>query len=139
MESVEANVGNTKQPIHDGIQTNNIYHLELDYDSDDDDVVILYDQEIKDQHIEGVDEAYVEDMDEYIGTHIVLPGKYYIPVLTNIRGRKGYHSCDLVGETNNNPILGTRIYKLEFSDGRVEEYSVNNILENLLEIFDSDG
>ena len=139
MESVEANVGNTKQPIHDGIQTNNIYHLELDYDSDDDDVVILYDQEIKDQHIEGVDEAYVEDMDEYIGTHIVLPGKYYIPVLTNIRGRKGYHSGDLVGETNNNPILGTRIYKLEFSDGRVEEYSVNNILENLLEIFDSDG
>ena len=139
MESVEANVGNTKQPIHDGIQTNNIYHLELDYDSDDDDVVILYDQEIKDQHIEGVDEAYVEDMDEYIGTHIVLPGKYYILVLTNIRGRKGYHSGDLVGETNNNPILGTRIYKLEFSDGRVEEYSVNNILENLLEIFDSDG
>ena len=32
-----------------------------------------------------------------------------------------------------NQIIDSRIYELEFQDGRVEEYSVNVILENMLD------
>ena len=51
-----------------------------------------------------------------------------IPVLTKVRCRERYYSVNLVGETNNNPIIGTRIYYLDSTDGRVEEYLVNTIL-----------
>ena len=58
------------------------------------------------------------------------------PILTKVRGRKKNHSSDLVGNMNKNPILDTGIYKIEFTYGRVEEYSVNTIMENPLEKVD---
>ena len=61
------------------------------------------------------------------------------PILTKVRGRKENHSSDLVGNMNKKPIIDTGIYKLEFTYGRVEEYLVNTIMENLLEKFDGDG
>ena len=43
------------------------------------------------------------------------------------------------GESNPNPILDTRTYELEFPEGRIEEYAVNVIAENLLNQADADG
>lgn len=40
---------------------------------------------------------------------------------------------------HDNPILDTRIFELEFSDGRVEEYSTNVITEKLFSQVDDDG
>lgn len=35
--------------------------------------------------------------------------------------------------------MDTRVYELEFPDGRVDDYPVNNITENLLKQADADG
>ena len=44
-----------------------------------------------------------------------------------------------IGMKNNNPILDSRIYELEFPDGRIEEYSVNVLAENLFNMADEEG
>ena len=49
MERVDSNIGNTKQPLYDGIQTENIYYLMFEDDPNDDDVFLPYGQEIIDQ------------------------------------------------------------------------------------------
>ena len=50
----------------------------------------------------------------------MVSGKDYIPVLKKVIGRKIEHSGNLVGDSNKNPIIDTRIYEFEFPDGRVE-------------------
>ena len=85
-------------------------------------MVLPYVQDINDQDTTEVVEVYVEDLEKYIGTHDIVPGKYSITVLTKVIGRKKGHSGNLVGETNKNPIQGTIIYEIFFTDGRVEEY-----------------
>ena len=61
----------------------------------------------------------MESLEEYIGTYIMVTGKDSITVLTNVRGRKIYHSSNLVFDPNNKPIPGIIIYYIEFTDVRV--------------------
>lgn len=58
----------------------------------------------------------------------MVPEKDSIPVLAEIRKRKRDSQGNPIGEANTNPIFDTRVYGLEFPDGRVEEYSVNTIM-----------
>ena len=139
MESAESNIGNTQKPLYDDIRPDSIYYSSFDDYLDVYGVVLLYGQEIKDKNTEEFDGSYVEAMDKYIGTHVVVTRKDSNPILTKVRGRKKNHSSDLVGNMNKNPILDTGIYKIEFTYGRVEEYSVNTIMENPLEKVDGDG
>ena len=44
-----------------------------------------------------------------------------------------------IGTKNDNPILDSRIYELEFPDGRIEEYSVNVLTEKLFNMADEEG
>jgi hypothetical protein len=44
-----------------------------------------------------------------------------------------------VGTYNDNPILNSIVYEVEFPDGQVKEYSANTIAENMLTQVDSDG
>ena len=81
----------------------------------------------------------MEALKKNIGTHIMVPGKDYIAILTKVRDRKRDHCGNIVGNSNNNPIIETIIYELELTDGRVEEYLVNTIIEDLLEKVDGDG
>ena len=73
----------------------------------------------------------MEDLEKYIGTHVVVPEKDSINLLTKIRSIKKEHSSYLIGCYNKNPILYTRIYELEFPDCRVDEYLVNTLLKNI--------
>ena len=59
MQSIEANIGNTNQPLYHGIQLENMYYSGFDNYPDYDDVVLPYSQDIKDQNTEEVGEAYV--------------------------------------------------------------------------------
>ena len=60
------------------------------------------------------------DMYAYIDTHVLVPGKDSITAIKRVGLRKKYHSGNLVSEPNNNPILETIIYYLEFPDVHVE-------------------
>ena len=45
----------------------------------------------------------------------------------------------LVGEFNDNPILNTLVYEVEFPDGQMKRYSANVIAENILQQVDGSG
>ena len=62
----------------------------------------------------------MESLDGYINAEVILPDKNGIPVLTKVKNRKRDSAGNPVGEHNDNPILDTRVYALEFPDGRVE-------------------
>ena len=81
----------------------------------------------------GIDDSYLEQLDDYIGTNVVVSGKDSVTVLATIFKRKRYSQGLPVGEENTNPTLYSRIYEYEYPEGRIEEYSVNSILEYLLE------
>ena len=61
----------------------------------------------------------MEALEKYIGKHSMVPDKDAMPVLKKTRKSERDHYGNLVGEMNNNPILNTRIYELEFSYGCV--------------------
>ena len=45
----------------------------------------------------------------------------------------------LIGSFNENPILNTLVYEVEFPDGAMKSYSVNTIAENILQQVDNHG
>ena len=84
-------------------------------------------------------DSYLEQLDACISTKVVVLGQYSAPVLATIVKINRYSQVIPVGEANTNPILDSCIYELEYPEGRIEEYSVNSILENLLKQPDKDG
>ena len=139
MRSVEARIGNAKQPLFNLADPEHIYYDAFDDDVNGDDIYLPYGDELQEMKTEEVNDAYLETLDEYIGAEIVIPGRDGLPVLTKVKKRKRDASGVPIGESNPNPILDTRIYEVEFPDGRVEEYSVNVLAENLLNQADRDG
>ena len=141
MKQVNEKIGNAKQPIYDDKEPNRIYFDAFDDSQLEDDSEYVYDQEIIEAMPTEIDEPYIESLDEYIGTNVIIPGitPGIEPVLAKIRGRKRDNDGNVVGQKHSNPLLDTRVYQLEFPDGRVEEYSMNIILENIANQVDSEG
>ena len=138
MESVEERIGNYKQPVYNAIQPDAIYFDAFGDEHDADSNVLPYGDELIDVMPDDVNDAYLEALDNYIGAEVVVPGKDSIPVLAKVKKRKRDAAGIPLGEANSNPILDSRVYELEFPDGRVEEYSVKVIAENLLNQADGD-
>ena len=72
-----------------------------------------------------------EDLyDHYIASEVILPqGENHITA--KVIARKRDADGAPVGKRNNNPILDTRVYKVQFPDGHTEEYASNIIAESL--------
>ena len=90
IERVEAKIGNSKQPLFDGTDTYRVYYSAFGDTRDAGNKVLLYGEEIQDQREVEDNEAYIEALYNYIGVNIVVPGKYYIPVLDQEKLRKRY-------------------------------------------------
>ena len=139
MTSVENTIGNYRQPIFDNTSPSIIYFDAFNEDRDADENVLPYGDELVDAKTETVDEAYIEALDEYIGSQIVIPNKEAVPVLAVVKKRKRDALGQPIGTKNENLILDSRIYELEFLDGRIKEYAVNVLAENLFNMADEDG
>lgn len=134
MLSLNDKIGNHKQPSFNFDQPDGIcYRLFVDDDPSDDDNVLPYGQEVIDASAKEIDEACLEAMDEHIGAKVIVPGHDNVtPILAEVKHRKRDDNGNPVGTKNDNPILDTRVYQLEFPDGRVDEYSLNLIAENMM-------
>jgi hypothetical protein len=139
MDCVQERIGNSKEPIYNNIYPQHIYYDAFDDPVEDDSTQLPYGEETNEAKLEEVNERYMESLDGYINAEVILPDKNGIPVLTKVKNRKRDSAGNPVGQHNDNPILDTRVYDLEFPDGRVEEYAVNMIAENLFEQADQDG
>ena len=139
MKHVEDKIGNHKTGVFNPQAPTNVYFDTFDDDVAEDDPVLPYGDELLDAKDHEIDESYLESLDAYIGANVMVPGRDAVPVVAAICGRKCDAQGNPVGSPNANPILDSRIYKLEFLDGRIEEYSLNTILENLICQTDDDG
>ena len=77
------------------------------------------------------DELVKELTDKFIGSDIVVP-RFDNWQKGRIKSRK--RTADgmlLVGKENSEPLLDTRIYEVEFTDGGIHEYSTNTIIESI--------
>lgn len=140
MQSVEAKIGDATLPQYNPSVPNQLLYTSWGDDYIDE-TYTPCGTEIAEAMPAEVDLPYLEHLDEYIGTNVVIPGTTpdVEPVIAIIKGRKRNHNGDLIGKEHPNPVLDTRVYNLEFPDGRVEEYGMNTILENLMAQVDSDG
>ena len=76
--------------------------------------------------------------DKYLNAEVLLPkGNGYES--GKVVSRKRNSDGDPIGKSNSNPILDTRIYRVEFSDGHVEEFAANVIAECMMSQCDSEG
>ena len=139
MVSLTSKIGNHSEPLFNPISPKGIYYDAFDDDPSEDSNDLPYGDELMDAKEHEIDEPYLDSLDKYIGAKVIVPGKDAIPVLAEIRGRKRDSTGNPVGVEHPNPILDSRVYELEFPDGRVEEYSMNTIVENLVAQTDDDG
>ena len=139
MANVHAKIGNEKQPIYDDENPTAIYYNAFNDPTDSDDTILPYGDDLDNQVIQEIDQSYLDTLDTYIGARVVVPGKDSPSILGIVKRRKRDHEGNPIGTMNSNPILDSRVYELEFPDRRVEEYSVNSIIENLVEQVDDNG
>ena len=86
-----------------------------------------------DLDVNEIDTRYLSELDSLIGAQVTLPNKDGLPLLAIVKKWNLIFKGKPVGSPNLSPILASRIYELEFPDGRIREYSVNVILENMVD------
>ena len=84
------------------------------------------------------EEVTPEEMDGYLGATVLLPLGDKM-VSGRVRGRKRDQEGLLHGVRNQNPILDTRTYDVEFPNGEEAEYAANVIAENMYAQCDAEG
>ena len=141
MASVEQKIGNHKDPLFVHDKPDLIYYEPFGDTPIEDETILPYGDEIETAKTLNIDEEYLESLDEFIGANVVIPGSTpgIEPVIAVIKGRKRDHDGNVIGRANANPILDSRIYELQFPDGRVEDYAMNVIIENLMAQTDANG
>jgi hypothetical protein len=84
------------------------------------------------------DEWDAEVFNQYISVELLLSkdGEY---VLGKVIGHRYDRDGNPIGQTNNNPILDTRVYDVIFPDGNTLEYSANVIAECIYSQVDNKG
>ena len=135
-DGVEAKIGNYKHPKYNPNKKKEIYYTAFGDDPDadsntnsfyQDEALLPDDIPLRDNHF-----LYNDEMDNYIGSQVVIPGTDdALPVLATVKKKKRDANGNLVGTYNVNPILNSNVYQLEFPDGRLEEYSANVIADHL--------
>ena len=145
MESVIGNFSNATQQKYEGCDNDPYVNMfELDELDIEDAEAQEYDEEgnaINRPKLDilDYDAPYLEINDNLIGTKVDLPHPDGELKEATIKLRKRAHDGNLIGTKNDNPVLDTRIYEVEFDDGNYNEYSANVLLENLYQQIDDDG
>ena len=76
--------------------------------------------------------------DNYVNASLMLPRSNSLARGTVI-GQKRNARGDPIGNTNTNPIMDSRVYRVEFDDGDVCELTANIIAESMYASCDADG
>ena len=77
-------------------------------------------------------------LDQYLGARVRVPKGDEFIAGTVLR-RKRDHSGNFIGHANDNPMLDSRIYEVQFPDGHLEEYAANLIAESMFARTNEEG
>ncbi len=140
-ESVHEEIGDHNKAVVKGetIAEDDIYFNAFFDDKSDEDITWPWEKELEELPLSEETEASLETLDNYINTNVILPGRDGLEVLAKVKSRKRDHNGKAIGNENENPILDTRVYNVEFPDGHLEEYSTNKIAEALYSQIDEEG
>jgi hypothetical protein len=140
-ESVHGEIGDHNKAVVKGetITEDDIYFNVFFDDKSDEDITWPWEKELEELPLAEETEASLETLDKYINTNVILPGRDGLEVLAKVKSRKRDHNRKAIGNKNENPILDTRVYNVEFPDGHLEEYSTNKIAEALYSQIDEEG
>ena len=130
---LESKIGNNLIPTFDGTNPGSVYFTSFGTTVEEEMEDLPYGDDFTTLRMKNIDDRYLADLDNLIGVQVSLPGKDGIPLLATFKKRKLDFKGHPIGSPNVNPILDFRIYELEFPDGREEEYSVNVIIEFILD------
>ncbi len=79
------------------------------------------------------------DYDRYITAKVKLPHNGHHFAVGKVIARARDENGELVGKANENPLLDTSMYEVQFDDGTVERYHANIIAEHIYNQVDRDG
>jgi hypothetical protein len=84
------------------------------------------------------DDFDLDELNKYINARVLIPHGGQI-VSGRVLKRKRDEDGNLIGKSNEDPLLDSSIYKVQLDDGRIESYSANLVAENMYEQVDSEG
>jgi hypothetical protein len=95
---------------------------------------------VNDPDIPEADKDFTPDFDDtYLNMELAIPrdsdGPEYARVTKRLKDKNGLP----IGTANNNPILDTRLYEVEYSDGKTASLAANAIAENMFAQVDAEG
>ena len=84
------------------------------------------------------DEHDHDAFDKLVSAEVLLKrgGKYHFGT---VKQRSRDHDGRLIGKSNDNPLLATALYDIEFMDGVTEAYAANTIAEGIFAQVDDEG
>ena len=112
-----------------------------EYFENDPDFQEEFDQIVNDPKVPEADDEFTPDMfdDTYLNMELAVPrdgdGPDFAKVTRRLRDKDGKP----IGKANNNPILDTRMYEVEYTDGHKASLAANAIAENMFAQVDDEG
>ena len=108
---------------------------------DDPDFQEEFDDAVNNPEVKEADELFTPDTyDQYLQMELALPqGDNLEPRMAKVTKRLKDASGIPIGMANQNPLLDTRMYEVEFADGEKASLAANYIAENLFAQVDDDG
>jgi len=130
---------NTLVDASDPVNDNFLDDLDIQSMKEDSNLVQPWDSRDSDIPKEATSmENAMEELDEFIGAKVKIMTSDGEQLVT-VSSRKRDHSGSLIGKKNNNPILDSRVYNVEFPDGHYGQYSANILAESIYSSVDEDG
>ena len=141
--SINQSIGNYKQPLYNDDRPFGIYFTAFGDNYEPDAIAPSFysDQASLPDEIplKQFSEPYLEELDRYIGTQVVIPAKEgEVPILGTIKRRKRDTLGNVIGVSNPNPILDNADYEIEFINGNVTEFTGNMICKALWDQVDAE-
>jgi hypothetical protein len=110
-----------------------LYHFAADYQ-------MAHDKDLEDgeEPVPEADDVDYAAFDKFLQSQVLLP-KGDETKLGRVVKRQRDENGNLLGKSNDNPLLNTAVYEVEFEDGIIEAYAANTIAESIYANTDDNG
>ncbi len=151
-EKINETIGNYSRAVTNRLsqkpdEDHDIYHtIFFSVDDHSEDMIV---QEVDDDNypitmpyhddVHGLDAPCAELQDNLVGAEVNIPTEDG-NILGKVKKRKRDHETNmLIGTSNRNPLMDTRLYEVELPDGTYTDYSANVLIENIMNSADDNG
>lgn len=151
-EKINETIGNYSRAVTNRLsqkpdEDHDIYHtIFFGVDDHSEDMIV---QEVDDDNypitmpyhddVHGLDAPCAELQDNLVGAEVNIPTEDG-NILGKVKKRKRDHETNmLIGTSNRNPLMDTRLYEVELPDGTYTDYSANVLIENIINSANDNG